>query len=242
MFSQTRRIEYSQLAPDKTVSIPDMLRFLQDTAVAHTTVCGYPLEKLAELRRAWILLSTHIVFKKPILFPAEVTVKTWTYAFARAFGPRAFILENPETGEKYAEAATFWTYVDSETGRPKEIPADAAAVYGDDGPSEISYIRRAPDFEAKEHFADFRVLKRDLDSNHHVNNAKYVEYALEAIPADMRITEMEIYYRHSAFLGETISLYSERDADGRILANIKNESGEICTYIQFTGEQKADTI
>ncbi|MBQ7032136.1 MAG: hypothetical protein IJN25_00515 [Clostridia bacterium] len=234
MFSQTRRIEYSHLAPDKMVSIPDMLRFMQDTAVAHTTACGYSLEKLSSLKRAWLLLSTHIIFNKPISFPADVKVTTWTYDFARSFGPRAFVISNPGTAEKYAEAATFWAYVDSETGVPKELPKDSAEVYGDDGASSVSYIRRAPCFEAKEHFVDFSVLKRDLDSNHHMNNVKYIEYALEAISDDLQILEIEIYYRHSAFWGEKISLFTEWEDESHIILNIKNKVQETCTYVRFT--------
>lgn len=242
MFEQQRRIEYSQLAPDRTVGAPDVLRMLQDIAVAHTTSCGYSLEKLTEMKRAWLLLSTHIRFDRPIIQSSDITITTWTYDFARAFGPRAFSIFDAKSGEKFASAATLWTFVDIDSGRPKEIPEEILLLYGNDPPSDIPYIRRAPNYEAEEHFADFRVLKRDLDSNHHVNNVKYVEYAMEALPDDCAISEIEVYYKRPAYLGEVISLFWQETENGRYQMEIKNQSGEVCTYVQFTTKRKADTL
>jgi len=241
MFNQLRRIEYSQLAPDKTVTIPDMLRFLQDIAVAHTTACGYPLEKLEGLNRAWILLSTHLVLRKPISFPADIQIQTWTFDFSKVSGPRAFVIKDCESGEEYASACSMWTFVDTESGSPKQILDDIISVYGNGPTAPVSYIRRSPSFDSCNHFKDFQILKRDLDSNFHVNNVKYIEYALETVTDNFLVKEVEVFYRHPVYLGETISLFTDKNEDGDILVNIKNQAGETCTYVKFVVEKKADT-
>ncbi len=242
MYEQVRRIEYSNLSPEKSVSVSEILRFLQDIAVAHTTACGYSLQLLSEMKRAWILLSTHIKFKKSIKFPSDIKIKTWTYDFARAFGPRAFVITDYETGEEYASASAMWTFVDTETGRLKEIPKDILECFGTGITPEVEYIRRSANHEAKNHYADYRVLKRDLDSNFHVNNVKYVEYAMEAIEESTLVKEIEIYYRHPTYLGDKLSLYIDKNENDEVIMNFRTESGETCTYVKFIVETKASVI
>jgi acyl-ACP thioesterase len=53
----------------------------------------------------------------------------------------------------------------------------------------------------------FRVLRSDLDINHHVNNTVFAGWAVEAVPdgiADGALTEMEIAFRAEALYGETV--------------------------------------
>jgi len=233
MFTLKRSILYSQLSPDKNVSAAEFFRFFQDAAVAHTTACGYSLEKLSELNRAWILLSVHLKLEKPLRLGEEIQIKTWTYDFSRVSGPRAFVVENSKTGIVFANAVAMWAFVDAETGRPKEIPADMLCQFGNGKSAELPYIRRAPKFDTETHVGDFRVLKRDLDSNGHMNNVRYIEYAMEALPKNAEISEIEVFYKHSTFYDDKISLYSKQDDDNSILIEFKTKDGETCTYIRF---------
>ncbi len=231
IFEQSREIFYSQLAPDKTVSRANIVQFFQDIAVSHTTESGYSLDKLAAENRAWILLSMHVRFNASIPLTAKIKIKTWTYDFARACGPRAYQIVDTETGVAYVLGTAMWTYVDTESGRPKEIPQEMLSYFGNGDAPDISYLRRAPDFAAENHIADFRVLKRDLDSNGHMNNVKYLEYAEEVLPEGATVKEAEIFYKHPAFLGDKLSLYSETEENLNLI--LKNQEGTNCAYIKF---------
>ncbi len=232
MFELKRQISYSQLSPDKTVSPTEYLRIFQDAAVAHTNACGYSLEKLSDLNRAWILLSTHLKLENPLYLDEEIIIKTWTYDFTRVSGPRAFIVESAKSGMVYASAVAMWAFVDTETGRPKEIPKDMLEKFGNGKSLLLPYIRRAPKFDTEIHIGDFNVLKRDLDSNGHMNNVRYVEYAMEAVPLDAEISELEVFYKHSTFYQDKISLHSKQD-ERTIFNEFKTKDGETCTYIRF---------
>lgn len=236
MFTQDRRIEYSQLSPDKTVSIPELFRFLQDMAVTHTTAVGYSLEKLCEMKRAWILLSTHLVINKQVSYPSSVEIQTWTFDFSKVAGPRAFVIRDKNSGEECASACSMWTYIDTESGRPTPIPEVMVSKFGNGVPSAVSYLRRAPGFDSAELVGEYQIMKRDLDSNYHVNNTKYVEYALEAVEETARIREVEIFYHKPVFLGEKILLFRHYDENGDILVNIKNQDNDTCTYVRFVVE------
>ncbi len=233
IFEQNRQIHYSHLSKKKTVSRAEILRFFQDAAVAHTNESGYSLEKLYEMEKAWIMLSLHVRFEKDIPESTSVKIETWTYDFARVCGPRAYQVTDAVTGERFASASAMWTYIDTAKGRPCEIPEDMLAYFGDNKPSNVPYIRRAPNFNPINHITDFKVLKRDLDTNGHMNNVKYMEYAEEAIPDGVTIKEVEIFYKNQVFYGDILSLYAEKDEEGAILTVIKNQDDKICTYLKF---------
>lgn len=233
LFEQKREIYYSQLDVNKNVSGESVLQFFQDIAVAHTSKSGYTLEKLSGLEKAWILLSMHVKFTKPITLDSEIKINTWTYDFARVCGPRAYQVVDVHTNEEYALASAMWTYVDTKTGRPCEIPSDMISFFGNGEAPDISYLRRAPSFSSDKLVFDFTVLKRDLDSNGHMNNVKYFSYALEALPENTKVLETEIFYKHSIFGGENIEVYAENITEDTVALTFKNKEGTPCAYIKL---------
>ena len=48
------------------------------------------------------------------------------------------------------------------------------------------------------------IAKHHIDTNHHVNNAKYVEIAREVLPGDIEITELRIEYKKAAVFGDSV--------------------------------------
>lgn len=65
-----------------------------------------------------------------------------------------------------------------------------------------------PPLAAAEREARFRVARRDLDMNRHVNNVVYIHWALESVAdevaAAMRPADIEVSYRAEAFYGDEI--------------------------------------
>jgi len=70
----------------------------------------------------------------------------------------------------------------------------------------------------------FDVRFSDLDVNQHVNNVRYVEWALEAAPREMLLTqqptEIDIQFRAETGLGETVVTQLQQDAD-RLLHRLR---------------------
>jgi acyl-ACP thioesterase len=63
----------------------------------------------------------------------------------------------------------------------------------------------------------FDVRLSDLDINQHVNNVKYIEWALEAVPLDTWrakvLSELEVSFRSETKYGECIIIQSEMEED-----------------------------
>jgi acyl-ACP thioesterase len=81
-----------------------------------------------------------------------------------------------------------------------------------------------------EHTASFAVRRADLDRVGHANNVRFLEWALEALPDDAGLREIEVAYRAEAVVGDTVVSEAgplsgperrhrlSRGADGRTLA------------------------
>jgi acyl-ACP thioesterase len=63
----------------------------------------------------------------------------------------------------------------------------------------------------------FDVRLSDLDLNQHVNNVKYIEWALETVPLEIWkanvLSDLEISFRSETKYGESIIIQSEQNED-----------------------------
>lgn len=69
------------------------------------------------------------------------------------------------------------------------------------------------------------VVRHHIDTNHHVNNAKYAEIAAEYLPEGFRTGELRIEYRKAAVLGDWIVPRIGRD-DGAVTVELSSPEGE----------------
>ena len=76
-----------------------------------------------------------------------------------------------------------------------------------------------PDNE--EFIREYTVLRRDIDTNHHVNNLNYLDFAFEIVPVN-DFNNVEIMYKHEAKYGETLNLFCAKNDDSTFVT-IKND-------------------
>ena len=73
--------------------------------------------------------------------------------------------------------------------------------------------RRIPLPDEYEEFPAIAVAAHHIDTNHHVNNAQYVEIAREVLPAGLFIRELRVEYKKAAILGDQIIPRVSAEAD-----------------------------
>lgn len=69
------------------------------------------------------------------------------------------------------------------------------------------------------------VMKHHLDTNHHVNNAQYVEIVREFLPEHFQIGEMRVEYKKAAVLGDVMYPRISRITEGYV-ASLCDEEGK----------------
>ena len=97
------------------------LRWLQDAALAHSAVQGWPPEVYSRLGTGWVVRSHEITYERPAFEGDAVVVRTWVASFRKASSVRRYDVVRCRDGKRLATAATNWAFVNYSTGLPTRI-------------------------------------------------------------------------------------------------------------------------
>lgn len=160
-----------------------MLDMMQEAANANATSLGFGYDEMRTSNTAWVLSRIHLRFSNYPQWRDEVNLTTWHKGTAKLFYLRDFILSD-KNGVTLAEATSSWLIIDMNTRRlvrnsdlasnPEKCtredaiaePADKVVMPID---AEAELIRKHP------------VTWSEIDANGHVNNVKYVVWAMDAV-------------------------------------------------------------
>jgi medium-chain acyl-[acyl-carrier-protein] hydrolase len=192
--------------------------FLQEAAGGDAARAGYTMERLAEERLAWVIQWMRLEIERYPRRGETLAVTTWARGFERAIAWREFDVVDGSRA-RVAAGTSRWAVVDlaarrlvrlPEFVRRSPVPDRPPAL--DRAPAEIEAAAPA-DLERR-----FEVRRGDLDVVRHVNNTRYVEWALETVPDEIhenhRPSAFEIAFRREAVYGDVIVARTRRLADG----------------------------
>ncbi|WP_285907177.1 acyl-[acyl-carrier-protein] thioesterase [Pseudodesulfovibrio pelocollis] len=195
---------------------------LQDIASRHADALGFGYHDLETSGHYWLLARLHVMMERMPGYGDSLAVRTWPSGNERLVATRDFLILDP--GRKQGEpdailgrATSAWVTMNARTHRP-------------DPPSEVLHERFIPEmdralaFPAKavtrlrsgDHEAAVTARRADLDINGHVNNVRYAEFCLEAVPeaweAAHRCAGIDIQFRSESFAGDTYVSACAEDA------------------------------
>ncbi|MCQ2183301.1 MAG: thioesterase [Bacteroidales bacterium] len=178
---------------------------------------------------AWVLARMSVRFESMPERYDSVVGETWHRGREGAFYMRDYLLKDGN-GAVAVRAGASWILMDVESRH---------AVFGGKLPSEpalsflVSGLPQNPDrvmsrdcpkivlpkgVEA-EYVSTHRVAYSDIDYNGHTNNAKYVSWAMDAMPQDYVIShalrELSINFVMESHLGEYVDLFVADEGEGR---------------------------
>jgi len=230
MFKTERNIQYSELEKDGRIGICTILNYFQDVSTEHTEKLGYGMTRLSKEGLAWIMRTINASVRRFPHFGEKLKIYTWTTGFEKMFGKRSFMAKD-ECGETVATAASLWALVDTKQEKPVRVNDEIIRLYGIEENTVEEYIRREPDTGEVALAGEYTVQRRDIDTNNHVNNVKFVEIASEFLPEGIKIKSLQAFYRRAAYLGDVIYAHICENTMG---IRLKTGAGETHTVMRFT--------
>ncbi len=233
LYRKTFDLHAYEVDSEGRAHLVSLLNYLQDAAGDHAALLGFSITELLKKNQTWLLSRYHV---KVLCYPSygdKVTVSTWPSATQGVFALRDFELAD-ERGKVFLAATSSWILLDLGKKQPIRL--------NESFPGRMVLERRALDDDFKpfpqlrqpEVELTFPVLRKDLDFNRHVNNAVYVQWALEAVPEDisnsMLPSDVEVSYRAEAFSGERVISRAGRqsgEAPVVFLHQISNEASGV---------------
>ena len=233
MYEKEYTVRYSEVTQAAVSSLSALVSYFQDTTMFHSDTVGQGIGDLMEQKMAWLLASWRIQIKRYPSYAEKITARTWATKFAGVYGYRDFSLSD-EQGNVIALASSIWIQYDAGAQKMKRVTQEIADVYGAEGNfafTDGDEGRIRPPKSYKD-IGTVEVRRRDLDTNNHVNNIHYIDYALDALPEGLLVRELRVSYKKAAVLGDVIhiGLHTEGETYTCVL---HDGVGGIYTVLQF---------
>lgn len=131
---------------------------------------------------------------------------------------------------------SLWFLIDTTIRRPKKISEEFYSGYNvppeDRRELLIEDVKPLGKVDLQK---EFFVRKNDIDINNHVNNTKYVEWALEMVPdlitKNYSLQRLKVNYKKETYYGQNLKVLINiaGDEDLKIcLHKVVNEADDIC--------------
>ena len=191
-----------------------LFAFLQEAAGGDAARGGYTMERLAEDGLVWMIQWMRVEIERPARRGETLAVTTWARRLDRALAWREFEVVDASRA-RVAVGTSRWAVVDVEARRLVRLPE---FVRRSPVPDRLPALDRGPSTlepaEPAEMERRFEVRRGDLDAVRHVNNTRYVEWALETVPEEVHETSrpsvVEIAFRREGTYGDAIVARTRR--------------------------------
>ena len=245
VFEQEFHIQSYLIDNKSQLSAQDLLRLMQEVAWAHVDKHNIGWDYLYQFNQFWAIVRMHVKILRMPKWHEKVTLRTWGKLSEMVTHFRDHELID-EQGNIIIAATSTWAIVDYTTGRPQKVDNLPSHLYINEHKNAI--VESAPKVKAipfPEEERDYKpVLFSDLDVNQHVNNSKYLQFAIDAFDIEYiqshRLKEIFINFIRQAKQGDCYSVqYQEVEPDNFITGIYSKEGACELARVQTVWEKEA---
>ena len=214
-----QRIRLFDVSPHQTASIRSIANYMQDAADENARRLGFSYAQLPE-GRAWVMIRTHIEMQRYPNWFESFQIETWPSGTDRYLAFREFILTD-EADHVIGRGSTHWIMLDLEKRKPGRVPESFADLKWPDRPRNFTDLPRLEPLERVDFETSFVARYDDQDVMGHTNNAVYISWVAEAVPAEYLHTHelqtIDVVFRAECVMGDRILAQTQDMGDGRFL-------------------------
>lgn len=192
------------------VKLSSIFNFMQEVATNHAAHLNVGLDDLLENGLFWVLSRVKLEILQYPTLGEEIKVETWPKGVDKLFALRDFYIYNGDN-KVIAKATTAWLIIDSKKLRPKrpKIFLERIPSFPDEH-AIIEVPGKIIESAEKDIVFQKRVRYTDIDINHHMNNVKYVEMALNSFSEDIfkekHLKSMQVNFLSECKFGDEIKI------------------------------------
>ena len=241
MYTFDSRIRYSETDETGALSLLGVINYLQDCSTFQSEDIGLGVEYLEEKKRAWLLSSWRIGIDRYPVLGERIKIGTWATSSKGIYGYRDFVIMDQD-GNYLVRAESIWFFCDTEKMVPVRVMPEDVAAYGNEEALDLGKApRKILIPEEYEEGIPVTIATHHLDTNHHVNNAQYVDIAREAVPCTKMVKGIRADYKKAAVLGEILVPRVTKTGEDEWTVVLADEAGEVraVVWLQY-GEHKSN--
>jgi acyl-ACP thioesterase len=227
--------------------LSSIVNFLCDVGTNQSEVLGDTIEEMMAKNYAWVFYKYDIKIYKYPSYRDVISISTEPIGFNKFYAYRKYYIRSEE-GELLGEAVALFFLINLKRRRPMRIPEEQYKLYGADEDKLEKEIKMEDilKVEKEDYHKKFGIRYSDIDSNGHVNNVNYLEWAIESVPVevikDYEIKDLKIVFEKETVYGDTVhvsaSLIKENNDRFITVHTIKNNEGKEVTKLEATWERE----
>jgi len=231
-WNETHKVSLYEVDYHNKLRIDSFFNYLQDAASNHAETLGWGYIDLKKENLTWILSRVKLIINSYKGIGDFIKIDTWPKGVDGLLALREFRLID-ENEKVFALATSAWLLVDSNIMRPvktDEFHQRINHVYLD---SEYSIKETPGKIIVPDNIEKIReriIRYSDIDVNHHVNNAKYIEFALDCFSIEefgkKEIKSVQVNFLSELKYGDkvTISKGQSSNSNGTYIQGIKGDT------------------
>ena len=232
IYEYTVRVRYNEVDEKSSLTDTALLDLLQNCSTFQCEDMGVGVDYYREIGKAWVLSSWQIVIDRRPRLGESLRIQTWSTGIKRALGSRNYRMIDAD-GNTVVYAYSLWAYIDTATMLMAECPQNEIDIFGISEPLPMKVLpRRIKLMEDMTEHEPMEVKYYFIDTNHHMNNAKYVMAATEFLPEGFEAKTIRVEYIKSARLGDVI--YPRTHVSGEeVTVCMADAEGNTYATVQF---------
>ena len=230
---------YEDFRKDGRMRLGAILKAFEATGCKHSDSVGDNILADTKEHKAWVMTDWFVEIDQFPTVNQSIISRTWVEPIKQIlFSNRDFEIE--ADGKVCARCVGRYVIVDLDTGRPQKIGPEFADQYNPENRQAIA-MEKPPrlisvDPAAFTNEVAITVRREDIDYNDHVHNLSYLDYAFEALPADVYekydFKGFRITYKLAVKPGEEL-VCKYAFAEGRHVCCIFGADGGLRTQVEF---------
>lgn len=232
MYEMKAIVGTSQIDKDGLLKTSSIFDLMQDCSFFQLDADVELTKYFNENNVSMFLVSRQVDIYKLPKYSDKVIVRTYVYECNEAYGYRNTVIYD----ENYNELVICYAiggFVDLSNGNLIRVPSEFINNIKFDEKQEMNYLPRKikVDNNALKEVDRFKVKKYFIDDNNHVNNARYIDMAIDYV--DDYYKRIRIEYRVPAELGDTI-VVKKAVIDDKVLLKFDSEDNKTYAILEFS--------
>lgn len=190
---------------------------------------------------AWLLLNWKLKIISRPAWNSKIRVNTWAKHTDKLYSYRDFEIFD-ESNNLIAIATSKWIIANTKTHKLIKITdeMDKKYKYVDKCVFEEPFQAKIKEPEEYDSQIEYIVQRRDIDSNNHVNNLCYLDFAYQALPEEVyneyynKFSLIEIMYKKESIIGDKLICLYKKISEDEYTVAIKSEDLKVLhTIVKF---------
>lgn len=241
-FSEQHQITFYETDVTNTVTPAMLINMIILASEDQTTSLGVGSDVVIKLGIGWVVTQYKMAITRLPKVDETITISTRATCYNRYFAFREFWVHDA-TGAECVHVESIWVTMNHQTRKIVSIPDDIIAPFQSEQVKMIPRLGRPKRLTPEDQLLtkQYRVRYFDIDGNGHVNNSRYFDWLLDALPMSFLtrhdLTEInirfenEVQYHHVVTSEATLMT----DVSEPIVTKhrILMENGDVATEAEF---------